>query len=284
MASCAATCAVIAALALLAGGCTLVTGDVPDPPVGGGGGTGGKASGGTSGKGGASGAGGKAPAGGAAGAIAGGTASGGSPAAGGGTGGSGKGGSSGGGTMGTGGAGTGGSGASGAGIGGTAGAAGIGGSPAGTGGADAGAGGTDAGGAGASAGTGAVGGTGGAGMTAGAGGSAPACDADMDGHIADSCGGDDCDDTDADVHPGQTAWFTVKSKSGSFDYDCSTAVEHEYLPLKCPSLLGIGCDNFTPGYLDATVSCGKSCLVAHCKSGTLSCDPQPGVPTLLGCH
>ncbi|MEB2312324.1 MAG: hypothetical protein OZ928_10775 [Polyangiaceae bacterium] len=45
----------------------------------------------------------------------------------------------------------------------------------------------------------------------------------------------DCDDGNADVHPGQTAWFDQATARGSWDYDCSGANETEYLVTYDPS-------------------------------------------------
>ena len=45
-------------------------------------------------------------------------------------------------------------------------------------------------------------------------------DADGDGHAAKACGGDDCDDADPKAHPGQTDFFSDKSPTVGFDYDC----------------------------------------------------------------
>ncbi|MED5371986.1 MAG: putative metal-binding motif-containing protein [Myxococcota bacterium] len=39
---------------------------------------------------------------------------------------------------------------------------------------------------------------------------------------------DDCDDSDANVYPGQTAWFGEPSVGGIWDYDCSGSAELEY--------------------------------------------------------
>lgn len=40
--------------------------------------------------------------------------------------------------------------------------------------------------------------------------------------------GDDCDDQNANVHPGQTGWFTTARANGSFDYNCSATEEKQY--------------------------------------------------------
>jgi hypothetical protein len=41
--------------------------------------------------------------------------------------------------------------------------------------------------------------------------------------------GGDCDDANADVHPGQTAFFTTARADGTFDYDCD-AKETQHWP------------------------------------------------------
>jgi hypothetical protein len=136
---------------------------------------------------------------------------------------------------------------------------------------------------GGSAGTSASGGAGGGGGSAGAAGNggsagsggtcAKTCDCDGDGYLAAgaACGGDDCDDHNADVHPGQTAYFDVPTESGSFDYNCSGSVEHQYgstltcLPVLCPG---------GEGYFGALPACGASaawgdCVGALCSEHTL---------------
>lgn len=57
--------------------------------------------------------------------------------------------------------------------------------------------------------------------------SEPSCDEDGDGHLSLACGGDDCCDSDPDVHPGQEGFFDKPSKCGGWDYDCSGTVEKE---------------------------------------------------------
>lgn len=53
------------------------------------------------------------------------------------------------------------------------------------------------------------------------------CDEDGDGFLSVACGGNDCCDSDPLVHPGQENFFDKPSKCGSWDYDCSGAVERE---------------------------------------------------------
>jgi len=51
-------------------------------------------------------------------------------------------------------------------------------------------------------------------------GGCSACDCDGDGHEAEECGGDDCDDQDRDVQPGQQNFFEAPRRGGGWDYDC----------------------------------------------------------------
>jgi hypothetical protein len=61
------------------------------------------------------------------------------------------------------------------------------------------------------------------------------CDQDGDGHLAIgvACGGDDCCDHDAKVHPGQAAYFTTAGACGGFDYDCNGKESPEYGAASC---------------------------------------------------
>ncbi len=90
----------------------------------------------------------------------------------------------------------------------------------------------------------------------GAGGSGdPACDVDADGHEAIGCGGDDCDDTLAGVHPGQ-----AEACDGRLDEDCSGVVDDG-----CPCDEGATRDCYPPG--DAHPSRG----VGLCLDGAQRC-------------
>jgi hypothetical protein len=61
------------------------------------------------------------------------------------------------------------------------------------------------------------------------------CDQDGDGHKATgaACGGDDCCDADARVHPGQTSFFTTPGACGGYDYDCDSKETLEYGGASC---------------------------------------------------
>jgi hypothetical protein len=97
----------------------------------------------------------------------------------------------------------------------------------------------------ANGGSGGAGGTGGGGGgNGGAGGAASDCDLDHDGWLATSsaCGGDDCDDTDDDAHPGQTGFFTSQRKSGGYDFNCDGDSERQFAAtLDCSNLLDTAC-------------------------------------------
>ena len=62
-----------------------------------------------------------------------------------------------------------------------------------------------------------------------------ACDGDGDGYLAmgSACGGNDCCDQDAHVHPGQTAYFTQPGACGGYDYDCDGKETPEYGAVDC---------------------------------------------------
>jgi hypothetical protein len=61
------------------------------------------------------------------------------------------------------------------------------------------------------------------------------CDEDGDGYLAtgSACGGTDCCDTDAHVHPGQTSFFTKPGACGGYDYNCDGKETPEYGATNC---------------------------------------------------
>lgn len=102
--------------------------------------------------------------------------------------------------------------------------------------------------------------------------------------------GDDCDDTDPQVHPGQSQYFLEERKSGGWDYDCNGTPDHEFQV----SQIGTGC-NPCPGceqiYGPAMVYCGgqwteTTCLAADsvsvCQS-TFAC-ASDSVPKQMRCR
>ena len=96
------------------------------------------------------------------------------------------------------------------------------------------------------------------------------CDQDGDGHLAAGppCFGDDCCDSDPDVHPGQTAYFTTPSQCGGFDYDCDSVATSEYGIASC-AWAGLGCAG--DGFVDST-ACGATAPFTVCAMATfLTC-------------
>lgn len=71
----------------------------------------------------------------------------------------------------------------------------------------------------------------------------------------------DCDDGDAEVHPGQAAYFALPSAGGSYDYDCDGVVE-----LERPSLASgcavASCDG--EGWTAGVPACGDAGYLTHC--------------------
>ena len=103
-------------------------------------------------------------------------------------------------------------------------------------------------------------------------GGGPCCDCDHDGYPSKAlCGGDDCDDADPVVHPGQTMYFATPSPNPNvgFDYDCSGTPDPEYpSPLHCNALMGVNCDAGV-GFLNAVPPCGATGSWGSCQSGTV---------------
>jgi hypothetical protein len=109
---------------------------------------------------------------------------------------------------------------------------------------------------------------------------APDCDADHDGYTSLStpgCTGNDCDDDDSNVHPGQTAFFTVERASGGFDYDCDGVEERAWSEALDCSLLGgsvlNGCEG--QGFSGSVPACGTSGSWIECA---------PTLPPLSVCQ
>jgi hypothetical protein len=158
------------------------------------------------------------------------------------------------------------------------GAAGIGGSAGsesggGAGDAQAGAAGGGAGSSGGSAGSSGGAASGGAGAEC----SNEPCDCDGDGFGAIGCAGDtgdDCDDTDRDAFPGQTAYFDHPRNDGSssFDYDCDDKVTAKFTDTVTCSVAVLDCPNeAVQGYTDGIPQCGQQANFGHCKQQNLQC-------------
>jgi hypothetical protein len=113
----------------------------------------------------------------------------------------------------------------------------------------------------------------GTGNAAGTGNSVDPCDVDGDEHLAKGkCGGDDCDDTDDRVWPGQPDYFAERQANVGFDYDCSGEPElEETKAVACAGL--VSCPSGT-GFLESLPACGEVGDYGTCKSAGLGCEGQ----------
>lgn len=94
-----------------------------------------------------------------------------------------------------------------------------------------------------------------------------ACDGDHDSHLAVACGGDDCCDTDANVHPGVTAYFDTKNACNGFDYDCNGAEAFEFQLAVCKAgFLACSGDGFA-----VETPCGLRAEFTTCSWSAFAC-------------
>jgi hypothetical protein len=118
-------------------------------------------------------------------------------------------------------------------------------------------------------------------------GGAVNCDVDGDTYKGKQCGGDDCDDGDADAHPNQTNWFSAGPSKGNktWDYDCDGTVEQEFTMAdicnaggECPkSNLYVG--------IATPPACGLPGAWGSCVSNVLSCKVGSPISTQTqACH
>jgi len=108
------------------------------------------------------------------------------------------------------------------------------------------------------------------------------CDQDHDGYrsMGVGCNGNDCCDTDANAHPGVTAFFTAPDACGNYDYDCSGTIVAEYtVNVTCTGNSVTGCS--TGAGFTGDPACGASGTyqTACVLNGLLKCaasdDPTP---------
>ena len=100
------------------------------------------------------------------------------------------------------------------------------------------------------------------------------CDADADKHAAEgACGGDDCDDTDADVFPGQTKYFSARQANIGYDYNCDHATEQEQkAAIMCAGVSLSACPTDV-GFLGELPTCGGTGRWGTCKKmNGLTCE------------
>jgi hypothetical protein len=98
------------------------------------------------------------------------------------------------------------------------------------------------------------------------------CDRDEDGEPSETCGGEDCDDSDPNVHPGQANHFTEPSERVGFDYDCNGFIERDPAEpsLSCGLELA-QCDVEAQGFMDDPLpACGEQGSWGQCVQGDLA--------------
>jgi hypothetical protein len=113
----------------------------------------------------------------------------------------------------------------------------------------------------------------------------PVCDEDQDTYDArGTCGGNDCCDTDAKAHPGQTTFFAQADACGSFDYNCNGQLDAQYpVNLTCGGTGLSGCSGGSAFLGDP--GCGNSGLFATCvANGLLACQPGDETMVTQGCN
>ena len=87
------------------------------------------------------------------------------------------------------------------------------------------------------------------------------------GFVADNT---DCDDEDANVHPGQTGYFgTASNGTGTFDYDCDGTLEKEF-----PEYPGASC-TFCRALL--RLRAGRQHLRSSGAQASLACPLEGGI-------
>jgi hypothetical protein len=108
----------------------------------------------------------------------------------------------------------------------------------------------------------------------GSGGCANSCNCDSDPVDGPQCGGDDCDDDDPEVFPGQTEFFSTPANDAviGYDYDCSDEIERpgSQVALVCDAVSLTKCDDYQ-GFLGDVPACGATGSWGTCLQGTLSC-------------
>jgi len=94
--------------------------------------------------------------------------------------------------------------------------------------------------------------------------SAALCDEDGDGYLSTTggCGGNDCCDQDAHVHPGQESYFTKAGACGGYDYDCDGKETAEYGAANC-QWSAFSCSG--DGFAAPTPSCGAFGTFTSCS-------------------
>lgn len=115
---------------------------------------------------------------------------------------------------------------------------------------------------------------------AGAEGGVNVCDLDGDGALNPTCGGDDCCDSDANVHTGQASFFSTPNACGNFDYNCDGTQEKRWTAVgsSCHLCYLFACCADDGDYLSGPPDCGQQAEVGGC-GGWPDCNNNGGYRT-----
>jgi hypothetical protein len=78
----------------------------------------------------------------------------------------------------------------------------------------------------------------------------------IDGYTASR--GGDCCDQDANVRPGQTTYFSIRSQCNSFDYDCNNFASQQYTDYGTCKMELVTCNVSKAGWSGALPNCGET--------------------------
>ena len=108
-------------------------------------------------------------------------------------------------------------------------------------------------------------------------------DADGDDYGAVASGGTDCNDNDADVHPGVTAWFDAPS-NGSYDYNCDKQEEPRWPDkVNCQIVAGKSVGDGWSGAA-AVPACGVNGMLTTCVKKGSKCQEDTTTQTKQECR
>lgn len=97
----------------------------------------------------------------------------------------------------------------------------------------------------------------------------------------------DCDDTDTNVKPGQTAWFTQKSKGGIWDYNCDGIDNKRWVQKDACTHTQSACGPSNEGWEAVVPSCGQTGDWSDCAWNSAVNPPECEIqasPKVQSCH
>lgn len=86
--------------------------------------------------------------------------------------------------------------------------------------------------------------------------------------------GGDCDDSDQDVHPGQTRFFGSARNAGGYDYNCDGREERNQTHVANCQRSGWNCVG--DGWQGSVPACGKEARFVHCRRRYYRCEEDTG--------